>query len=470
MIENSVVYRFFAGLGAFLLGSLQQSALVGVFLTDNRNQVIAARRSVLGRLFRAVCRFFQRFFRVFGLDRLLLGSIFKQCYLWMFLPVVLAPFLPTMLVILLSVAGFFSVALRLFAERRRRLLSHPMVVYIVRYALIYTAAIFTSVTISGSLYGGMVTVCFVLFSLVVFNAIESKRQVQVLLFCLTAGGVLVALYGFYQFLFQDKFGGVWVDTDMFEGMFRVYSTFQNPNVLGEYFLLMVPLAVAGFFISKSLVMRLYYLGSVGVMMLCLVLTYSRGCYLGILAAAFLFLVLLDKRFVLLGVVGLLLLPFVLPESILNRFMSIGNLEDSSTSYRVYIWLGTIAMLKDYWISGVGPGEAAYNMVYPVYGYNGISAPHAHNTFLQVTCDTGFFGLALFLCLLYQFFKAVFRSYLQTEDRTGRLLMIGVMSAVAGFLVQSLFDYTFYNYRVMFLFWAMIGFGMVISRYDRLREV
>ena len=49
-------------------------------------------------------------------------------------------------------------------------------------------------------------------------------------------------------------------------------------------------------------------------------------------------------------------------------------------------------------------------------------------------------------------------------------MIGGMSAVAGFLVQSLFDYTFYNYRVMFLFWAMIGVGMVISRYDRLREV
>ena len=57
-----------------------------------------------------------------------------------------------------------------------------------------------------------------------------------------------------------------------------------------------------------------------------------------------------------------MLPFVLPETIINRFLSIGNMADSSTSYRVYIWLGTIAMLKDYWFCGIGPGAAAFNQV------------------------------------------------------------------------------------------------------------
>ena len=134
-----------------------------------------------------------------------------------------------------------------------------------------------------------------------------------------------------------------------------------------------------------------------------------------------------------------------------------------------IWLGTLAMLKDYWISGIGPGEAAFNQVYPVYAYNGISAPHSHNTFLQVVCDAGILGLVFLLMVVYQYFKATFRAYLAEHTFRDRVLMIGAISAMVGFLVQSIFDYTFYNYRVMLLFWAIVGFGVVISRYASLKD-
>lgn len=46
-------------------------------------------------------------------------------------------------------------------------------------------------------------------------------------------------------------------------------------------------------------------------------------------------------------------------------------------------MGTLAMLKDYWMCGIGPGDAAFNLVYPKYSYSGIVAPHAHNLFLQI---------------------------------------------------------------------------------------
>ncbi|MGL4790623.1 MAG: O-antigen ligase family protein, partial [Anaerotignaceae bacterium] len=334
---------------------------------------------------------------------------------------------------------------------------------------VYIFATLVSVTLKGSLFGGLLSVCFMLFSIVVINSITTKLQVKGLVFFMTGAGVLVSLYGFYQYMFQSKFGGTWVDVDMFEGLFRVYSTFANPNVLGEYLLLIIPIAVAGFFISKPLIVKLFYMGATGVMMICLILTYSRGCYIGILVAAAVFLVLLDKRFIFLGLLGLILLPFILPETILNRFMSIGNMEDSSTSYRVYIWMGTIAMLKDYWLSGIGPGEAAYNMIYPIYAYNGIAAPHSHNLFLQIICDSGIIGIFTFACVVYQYFKALFCSYLQTKNKTQRILTIGGMSAIVGFLVQSLFDYTFYNYRVTLLFWAVIGLGIVFSKYSTLKE-
>ncbi|MDD3570919.1 MAG: O-antigen ligase family protein [Lachnospiraceae bacterium] len=469
MIENSVVYSFLARFGNAFMGVLQNSFLVNIFLTQNdHNETVTG--SVIFKFYRFVRSALVKLFNILRLNKLLDGSIFKVAYIWAGLTVVLAPFLPTMLVLLMSISGFLSLMLRLLCEKDFELQYNGINKYIYIYAGVYLFATFASVTVRGSLFGGLLSICFVLFSIVIINAIESKRQVKILLFLMVCVGVLVALYGFYQYMFQDKFGGVWVDTEMFEGMFRVYSTFANPNVLGEYFLLIIPLAVACFFITKPLIMKLFYLGATGAMLLCLILTYSRGCYIGILVAAAIFLVLLDKRFIFLGFIGLLLMPFVLPETILNRFMSIGNMEDSSTSYRVYIWMGTIAMLKDYWFSGVGPGQAAYNLVYPVYGYNGISAPHAHNTYLQIMCDSGIIGIIAFFVIIYQYFKALFCSYLKEADKTARILTIGAMAAVAGFLVQSLFDYTFYNYRVMLLLWAVIGMGIVFSKYSSLKEV
>ena len=164
------------------------------------------------------------------------------------------------------------------------------------------------------------------------------------------------------------------------------------------------------------------------------------------------------------------MPFFLPETMLNRILSIGNMEDSSTSYRVYIWMGTIAMLKDYWFTGIGPGESAYNVVYPIYGYNGISAPHSHNTFLQVMCDSGIIGIIAFAALIYQYYKALFIAFISEKDEESRFLILAGLASASGFFVQSMFDYTFYNYRVMLLFWALIGLGVVFTKYSSMPEV
>ena len=143
--------------------------------------------------------------------------------------------------------------------------------------------------------------------------------------------------------------------------------------------------------------------------------------------------------------------------------------DSSTSYRVYIWLGTIAMLKDYWICGIGPGMEAFNQVYPLYAYNSISAPHSHNLFLQIVCDTGIVGLIVFVLLIFQYYRMTCGALSRENKKENKVLLIAAISSVTGFMVQSMSDYTFYNYRVMLLFWVCIGFGMVLTKLYRLKE-
>ena len=468
MIENSKIYGFLSKIGQFLLKIIDGSLLAGIFLSPNEN-VAETRGRIFFKIYRLLRGIGWKIFRALRLNKLLEGSIFKMVFLWASLTVILAPIAPTMIIILLSLAGFGSLVLYLLCTPRAELKYYPLNKYVYVFAAVYFISIFTSVDVKGSLYGGCLTVLFIMFYMVMTNCIKKKIQFKALVFVISAVGILVSLYGFYQYMNQSKFGGVWVDTDMFQSIsFRVYSTLGNPNVLGEYFLLVIPTAVAGFFVSRNNISRLFYVAAVVAMMICLVITYSRGCYIGIMVAAAVFLVLLDRRFILLGIVGLLIMPFVLPETIINRFMSIGNMNDSSTSYRFYIYMGTINMLKDYWLCGIGPGQSAYNKVYPYYGYNGISAPHSHNTFLQVMCDTGIAGIIVFIAVIYQFFKLLFRAYIDTDDKETKIYTIAFMASISGFLVQSLFDYTFYNYRVMIFFWIYIALGAVATKYASLK--
>ena len=41
--------------------------------------------------------------------------------------------------------------------------------------------------------------------------------------------------------------------------------------------------------------------------------------------------------------------------------------------------------------------------------------------------------------------------------------------MAGFLVQAMTDYSFYNYRVMLIFWVYLALGMVVARRSQLPE-
>ena len=112
---------------------------------------------------------------------------------------------------------------------------------------------------------------------------------------------------------------------------------------------------------------------------------------------------------------------------------------------------------------------AFNQVYPLYAYTSSSAPHSHNLFLQIVCDTGIVGLIVFVLLIFQYYRMTCGALSRENKKENKVLLIAAISSVTGFMVQSMSDYTFYNYRVMLLFWVCIGFGMVLTKLYRLKE-
>ena len=307
---------------------------------------------------------------------------------------------------------------------------------------------------------------FITFYFAVINTIKAKSQLYGLLRVLAISGALVALYGVMQYVFGWTTTNAWIDEEMFEEeTMRVYSTLANPNVLGEYLLLVLPVTIVMFLKDKAKSLSKWvYLGVTGIVFLCLILTQSRGCWLGFMVSAVLFITFYEGRWWALAIPVVFALPFVLPETIIDRLMSIGDTGDSSTSYRVFIWMGAMGIVRNYFIGGIGMGEGAFGEVYPLFSYNGIIAPHAHNTYLQLLVEGGIGALGVFIAVLCVYFKSAHNGYRLSDKKSyDSAMLLGLASGVAGFLFQSLFDYTFYNYRVMAVFFMVIAITVALSQ-------
>lgn len=306
---------------------------------------------------------------------------------------------------------------------------------------------------------------FMCFYFAVINTVTSKKQLYSLLKIFVIAGAFVALYGVMQYVFGWNTSNAWIDETMFENdTMRVYSTLENPNVLGEYLLLVLPVsAVFMCRYKKDELPKWIYIGITVLLFLCLILTQSRGCWLGFMLAAVVFVTFSNGKLWGLLPIVLAVLPFVIPQTVVDRLMSIGNMDDSSTSYRVFIWFGTFAMLKHFWLGGIGMGEAAFNSVYPFYSYNAVIAPHSHNLFLQLITESGITALVLFIVVMLVFIKKMVVVY-DKDKRTSisSLSALAFISGILGFLLQSMFDYTFYNYRVMAMFFMFTAMGMSLK--------
>lgn len=384
-----------------------------------------------------------------------------------YLTVIALPFFPTMALVGLVLLSFLSFLLRFAFDSSMKFIKTPLDFPIILFASVLVISALTSFAVKSSVMAVLVYIAFILGYFLLTNTVKTKKQLYGLLSMVLLAGLFVAAYGIYQHIFGFAEGSTWIDQDMFSDIqTRVASTFENPNVLGEYLLLLIPVGLAFIWAAPKNYNKIIHLVITGLLALCMIYTYSRGCWIGLLVAFFLFFVFYDRRFIWIGVIALLLSPMFLPQTVIDRFTSVGDTTDTSTSYRVYIWMGTMQMFKDYWLCGIGIGTDAFNMVYPFYSYSSIVAPHSHNLYLQILVENGVLGIAAFLGILVVFYKTVIASILRTKDRLLNGLVIGLAAGLFGYLVQGMFDNVWYNYRVFLLFFVILGLAVCCVNVSR----
>lgn len=369
------------------------------------------------------------------------------------------PFLETMQLAALLILVFISYVLKLICGRR--VLRFHLVDFSV---LAFLAFVFFGGihTVDASSFQKMLLlVCFMSGYFVVKNIISSPALVRRCLHALVLSAAIVSFYGIYQNYF-GVLSTIWQDTSVFADIKgRVVSTFDNPNVLGEYLILVFPITVAMMANAKKANERFLLLICACANCACLLFTWSRGAWIGFALSMVIFLCVSSRYFFTAGILSIPVIgtfaAFKIDSSIIRRITSFG---DSSTSYRLGIWEGVIHMLEEVGTFGIGIGEGAFARVYPIFAMSGIeTAPHSHNLYLQIAVETGYFSLLVFFVFVFSFVQCSFSFCKNAMNRSNKLICLGIVCGVLAFLMQGVTDYVWYNYRIFLLFWLVVGLGV-----------
>lgn len=373
-----------------------------------------------------------------------------------FLFVIFAPILPTMFLVGLIGITAVSFGVHLASDKNAHYIVTPFNMLIIAFLGLAILSSITSVDLESSIRICLVYIMFAMAFPLIVNTIKTKSSWNTMMVLFILCGALVSLYGIIQ-----NFSGVdttqsWVDTQMFEDIkVRVYSTFDNPNVLGQYFILVIPVAFAMLLKSKESGTKIIYTLVNIAMFVCLLYTWSRGAWVGVILSLVFFVLLRDRRWLILCIIGLLLMPSVLPASILNRLTSIGNMQDSSTAYRVSVWIASLRIARDYWMSGIGIGSDAFSQIYPSYALNGAGfALHSHNFYIQWVVEMGIFGLITFAAIILTSYKQI--SLVKKRNSLIGIVTLAMAGSFLGFLFQGMAENLWYNFRMVLMFWIYLG--------------
>ena len=391
-----------------------------------------------------------------------LFRLFNQNFLILCLAAIVAaiPILPTMLLAVMVLATFALYYIQLFLGRVKAQKTTMVSVLLGCFAV----CILYAGTTSFAFPTAALSMCLFLILMAVFfvakDAVDTEEKLDFVLWVLISMGALIALYAVYQYIVGVEMDAAWVDANSFDITTRAYATFTNPNVLGEYLILVGSLAAGMMWKMRNWVGKLYYTACFGLVCLGLVATGSRGAMLGLMFSAGLFVLLSEKRLIPLGIVLLLMMPFILPASLWARLASSITMSDSSSLYRMSIYSASFDMIEHYWQTGIGIG--AFNEVYPLFAHEAANAYHSHNLFLQEFIELGIVGFSILILLIVFFFQKLY-SGMRVVPKRFKFLLGAVFGGFGGLLLQGLTDHLWFDYSIVLFFWCYIGLGMAAVR-------
>lgn len=287
---------------------------------------------------------------------------------------------------------------------------------------------------------------------------EARNMINLLIY----GTAAFAILGLMQFVFFPDFSK-YVAHGWDPHYYRVLSTFFDPNFAG-IFLVMGFLLITGVFLQTTKSRddksdrgnkgRVILGGLAALVLLAIILTFSRSAYLALATGVFIIGFLRSRRllviFLILGNLSILFIPRVQ-----TRVQGILQ-PDVTARLRIEDWLKTAKIVQDNWLLGVGFNTFRYAQ--ERYGFfrgeRGVPQPSGHagagadSSFLFLWATTGILGLLGYLGMLGNF-------WLQAYRREGTIPLV-LTAIIPAWVVHAQFVNSLFYPWIMEFVWILLA--------------
>ena len=293
----------------------------------------------------------------------------------------------------------------------------------------------------------------VLIFFLITQTISSRRDLWLVVTAVIATGVFQAGQLAYAVL---------TGTQAVSEATRASGTVIDPNLFAGYLVLMTPLILA---LGLTLPLRFSALPTATAVAACsiaLVATLSRSGWLGFLASALVLAVVMRHRrmHILVGAGGIAAVIFIagLNGAVGTRLAPGSNGPLEMLYSRWDVWTAAIGIFVTHPLFGVG--VANFANFYPEYSHQPFGLNHAHNLALNIAAERGILGLATFAAVAVAIFRSLVRGRKSSRGKLERALAAALIASFAGYLVHSIFEVSYYDYKVLLLFWLLSGIAAV----------
>lgn len=319
----------------------------------------------------------------------------------------------------------------------------PAILFFIFPAILSLLVNFNTLNFSNFLVPSLYLIRWIFYALVLFITAEFdnkfKQKISVLMLI---SGFLIIIGGFVQYFFYPNLRNLYY-AGWDEHLYRLFSSFLDPNFVGAFLALYLLFVLNLFFESKD---RAQFTILILLSFLAIILTFSRAAFIMLFVGVLVLSLLKNQRRFATGffIVSILFLILLLKFPLKSEGTNL--LRIASGQARFDSIKNAIIIFKDHPIFGVGFN--AYR--YAQKRYNFIdknwqlihSGAGTDNSFLFVLATTGIIG---FFAYLYMWIKIV--KFSKSDIFISSLLALFVNSL----FVNSLF-YTF----IIFWIWILLG--------------
>lgn len=230
-----------------------------------------------------------------------------------------------------------------------------------------------------------------------------------------------------------------------EEVLRITSVFEYPNALALYLAPLIAFFVSVFWSNQELFGKKTAIMGILVMIVALIMTFSRGAWIGLFAGiVFLLFVKLGKLKVL-GIAGVVLA--ILLSLPMTRDRLLLTARDPSSFAHVELMNAAINKIGSNPI--FGNGLFGFRHTLTEQNFSGEILNYPHNIFLSFWLEMGILGLMTFIGLLVLAFK-------QYKTKPSSAIALGAIAYLIVFLVHGLVDVPYFKNDLSLLFWFILS--------------